>query len=214
VHPAHMPPATTERMSRGLRRATLALTIAALVMLAIVDTASATLSFSTAPALPTLPGLTLNGKQQTTTTTMTNFAISNTTSATGWNLTVAGLSGTGNSAVFKQYCPNTTCGTDSGPGYITAGYTLPADSLTLNSTGATWTTAGTKPAFQCNSGCPIDNATATKIVSASTSVATGTWTTTSFSATSLSLATPTTLKKLQTNETYRVNVVWTLNTGP
>jgi hypothetical protein len=201
-------------MLRSVRRAAVASAIAALVMLAIVDSASATLSFSTAPALPTLPGLTLDGKQQTTTTTMTNFAISNTSSATGWNLTVTGLSGTGKSAVFKQYCPNTTCGTDSGPGYITGGYTLPADSLTLNTTGATWTTAGTKPTFQCNSGCPVDNATAAKIVSASTSVATGTWTTTGFSATSLSLATPTTLKKLLTGETYRVNVVWTLNTGP
>jgi hypothetical protein len=183
-------------------------------MLALSPAASATLSFSTAPTLPALPTVTLNGHAQTTTTAMTNFAISETTSGTGWNLTVNGLTGGGNSAVFKQYCPNATCGTDAGPGYIAGGYTLPADALTLNTTGATWTTAGTKPTFQCNAGCHIDNATATKIVSASTSVATGTWTTTGFSATSLSLATPTTLHKLQTNETYRVNVVWTLNSGP
>ena len=171
-------------------------------------------SFATAPALPTLPAVTLNGQAQTVTTTMTNFAIASATAGQGWNLTVNGLSGAGDSAVFKQYCTRATCGTDSGPGYVTGGYTMSAGSLTLNTTGASWTTTGTKPAFQCNSGCSVDSASAVKVVSASTSVATGTWTTTGFSAASLSLHIPTTLRKLQANEVYRVNVVWTLNTGP
>ena len=208
-----MPPASSLRTRRRAGPALIGVAVTA-AMLALNASAQATVSFSTAPALPTLPGITLNGHAQTTTTAMTNFAIASSNPNNGWNLTVAGLSGTGNSDVFKQYCPNATCGTDSGPGYIAAGYTLPADSLTLNTTGATWTTAGTKPTFQCNAGCPIDHPTATKIVSASTSVATGTWTTTGFSTTSLSLATPTTLKKLQTNEVYRVNIVWTLSSGP
>jgi hypothetical protein len=142
---------------------------------------------------------------------MTNFAVFETTASVGWNLTVAGG---GASAVFKQYCPNATCGTDSGPGYITGGYTLPADSLSLNTTGANWTTGGTKPAYQCNGGCFIDHSSATRVVSASTTVATGVWTTTGFSATSLSLSTPTTLRKLQTAEYYKVDVVWTLSAGP
>jgi hypothetical protein len=42
----------------------------------------------------------------------------------------------------------------------------------------------------------------------------GTWATTAWSATSLALSTPTTLKTLQTNELYRVDLVWTLNSGP
>ncbi|MGH3600792.1 MAG: hypothetical protein ACRDQH_11030 [Pseudonocardiaceae bacterium] len=209
-----MPSASSQRTRRYAGRALAALIAVAAAMLGLSAGAQATVSFATAPALPTLPAITLNGHAQTTTTAMTNFAISSSNPNSGWNVTVAGLSGGANSPVFKQYCPNATCGTDIGPGYIAAGYTLPADSLTLNTTGATWTTGGTKPTFRCNAGCHVDNATATKIVSASTSVATGTWTTTGFSATSLSLTTPTTLKKLRTNEVYRVNVVWTLNSGP
>jgi hypothetical protein len=42
----------------------------------------------------------------------------------------------------------------------------------------------------------------------------GTWLTTGFSATSLALATPTTLKVLPSEEVYRVNLLWTLSTGP
>lgn len=201
--------------AKARRRSALrGLAFAALALLASSGDAQASLSFSTAPALPTLPAVTLNGKQQTVNGQMTNFAVSNTNSSTGWNLTVAGQSGSGLSAVFAQYCPNATCGTDTGPGYVTGGNTLPANSLTLNTTGATWTSGTTKPAFQCNSGCFIDHATATKVVSAPTTVTTGTLTTTGFSATSLSLATSSTLKILKTNEVYRVNVVWTLNTGP
>src|SRR5580658_19361 len=62
------------------------------------------LSFSTAPGLPTLGAVTLNGQAQTTTTQMTNFAVADATgSGSGWDVTVAGLTGTGDSAVFKQY---------------------------------------------------------------------------------------------------------------
>jgi len=42
----------------------------------------------------------------------------------------------------------------------------------------------------------------------------GTWQANSYSASSLSLATPSTLKALPTNEQYRVNLLWTLNSGP
>ena len=42
----------------------------------------------------------------------------------------------------------------------------------------------------------------------------GTWLTTGFGASSLSLATPTTLKALANAEVYRVNLLWTLGTGP
>jgi hypothetical protein len=190
--------------------------LAAIVVssLEMVATASATLSFATAPALPTLPGVTLSGQAQTTTVAMTDFAVSDTTGGAGWNVTVAGESGSGKSPVFKQYCPNASCGADSGPGYIAGGHTLPSDSLTLDTTGAGWTTGGTTPNFQCGSGCFVDHGSATEVVSASTSVAAGTWTTTGFSSTSLSLATSTTLHKLQAGEVYRVNVVWTLNSGP
>src|SRR5580692_4795136 len=87
------------------------------------------LSFSTVPALPTLGGVTLNGQAQTTTTQMTNFAVADATgSGSGWDVTVAGLTGTGDSAVFKQYCP-TVGGCGANPqGYVSGGTTLPANS--------------------------------------------------------------------------------------
>jgi hypothetical protein len=41
-----------------------------------------------------------------------------------------------------------------------------------------------------------------------------TWTTSGFSPTSLTLAVPTTLFALASEEVYRVNILWTLSTGP
>jgi hypothetical protein len=174
-----------------------------------------TVALTTPPALPTLTGVTLNGQSKSTVTIWSN-AMKITSSGTnnGWNLTVNGNSAGGKSAVFKQYCPNATCGTDSGPGYITGGFTLPADSLTMNTSGASWTSAAPRPAYQCSVSpfCKIDQTTATKVVSASTSVALGAWT--GSGSTVLTLATPASLRKLQTNEVYRLDVVWTLSSGP
>ncbi len=207
----------TNRIPPELRFGALGSVAALLAAFAVADSAQATtVSFSTPPAPPTLSALTLNGRAQTTTTTWTmtgNLGITSSGTNNGWNLTVQG-SAAGGSAVFKQYCPNASCGTDSGPGYVAGGYTLPASSLMLNTTGAGWTTAGTKPTYQCNGSglCYLDGASATKIVSASTSVALGTWSASGSSV--LTLATPTTLHKLQTNEVYRVNLVWTLTSGP
>ena len=68
-----------------------------------------TLKFSSAPAMPTLPTVTLNGEAQTTNEKMTNFGVVDATgSGAGWNVTVAGQSGSGKSAVFAQYCPKAT----------------------------------------------------------------------------------------------------------
>jgi hypothetical protein len=84
----------------------------------------------------------------------------------------------------------------------------------LNTSGASWTSAAPRPAYQCSVSpfCKIDHATATKVVSASTSVALGTWT--GSGSTVLTLATPASLRKLQTSEVYRVDVLWTLSSGP
>jgi hypothetical protein len=174
-----------------------------------------TVAFTTAPALPTLSGVTLNGQSQSTVSSWSNaMQITSSGTNSGWNVTVNSRSGAGRSAVFKQYCPNTTCGTDSGPGYVTGGFTLPADSLTLNTSGASWTSAAPRPAYQCSVSpfCKIDQTTATKVVSASTAVALGTWTGSGSSV--LTLATPASLRKLQTGEVYRVDVLWTLSSGP
>jgi hypothetical protein len=176
------------------------------------------LTFSTSPAMPTLTSITLNGQAQTTTTTMTNFGVADATgSGSGWNVTVAGQTGAEKSAVFAQYCPNATCGSDV-KGYVPSGATLPANSLTLNSTGASFAaqngSTGTSPTLQCAAACNVDSAAGVKIASAALSAGMGTWLTTALSATSLSLATPSTLKALANAEVYRVNLLWTLGTGP
>jgi hypothetical protein len=176
------------------------------------------LTFSTTPAMPTLSSITLNGQAQTTTTAMTNFGVADATgTGSGWNVTVAGQSGSGKSAVFAQYCPTATCGSDT-LGYVPSGATLAANSLTLSSTGASLTgqsgTTGTAPTLQCSSACNVDSASAVKVASAAVNAGMGTWLTGSFGASSLSLATPTTLKALSGGEVFRVNLLWTLSTGP
>jgi hypothetical protein len=176
------------------------------------------LSFSTTPAMPTLSSVTLTGAAQTTNTTMTNFGVADATgSGSGWNVTVAGQSGVKKSVVFAQYCPTATCGTDV-EGYVASGATLAANSLTLNSTAASFAaqsgSTGTAPTLQCSSACNVDSGSAVKIASAATSAGMGTWLTTGWSATSLALATPSNLKVLANGEVYRVNLLWTLSTGP
>lgn len=178
--------------------------------------ANATVAFTTAPNVPNFATVTLNGQAQTPNATMANWGVSQTTIGTGWNVTVQGDTSAGKSAVFKVFCPNATCGTDSGPGYVTGGSTLPADSLKLNSTGASFTGGiGTLPTHSCNAGCNVDSGTAVKVASASTAVFLTTWTTSSYSATSLALTLPTTIRApLQTGEIYHLDLIWTLNTGP
>jgi hypothetical protein len=197
------------------RRLILAGAVLASIHLAVLlPTNAPGLSFSTAPALPALPTVTLNAKAQISTTQMTNFAV-NDTLGSGWNITVAGNTAAGDSPVFAQYCPNAGgCATDAF-GYIPAGKTLPPDSLTLNTTGASFTTLlGGTATFTCNTVCDIDTTTPSKIATETTGAITATWTSTGFSTTSLALSTATTLKTLPVAEVYRLNVIWTLNTGP
>lgn len=176
------------------------------------------LAIATAPALPVLPGVTITAKSQTVTTTMANFAITDTRGTkSGWNLTALGQTGVGRSAVFAQYCPNAKCGSDS-EGYVGGGQTLAANSLTLNSTAASFATqggtTGTAPTLQCSTACNVDHGSAVKIASAALSGGMGTYLTSGFTGTSLALSTPSTLKVLANEEVYRVNLLWTLGTGP
>jgi hypothetical protein len=198
-------------------RAALTFSIALALALGLhAGAAQGAFEFATAPKLPNLTAVTLNGKSQTVNTTMTNFSVLDTRGTkSGWNVTVIGQTGTGKSAVFAQYCPKALCGTDA-EGYVTAGQKMAAGSLTLKSTGAKFTgVTGSAPTLQCSTACKVDNATAVKIASAATGGAgEGTWTTTGFTATSLALAVPTTLKALKNEEVYRVNLLWTLSTGP
>jgi hypothetical protein len=174
------------------------------------------LAFDVSPDAGTLPGVTLNGQAQTTTTQMNNFAVDDTTgSGSGWNVTVAGDGSAGKSAVLKQYC-TLAGGCGAHPlGYVAGGQTLPAASLKLSSTGASFTGAnGTAPTFQCSATCSVDAAAPTKIASAAAGAGLGPWQTTGFGASSLSLSTATTLRALPANEVYRADLLWTLASGP
>ena len=203
-------------LARRPRLAAAAALAAAGAALVACSPAQAAVSFSANPAVPDLPAVTLNAQAQTKNATMGNWGVTLSGSKTGWNVTVVGDTSAGKSADFQQYCPNATCGTDAGPAYITGGATLPASSLALNSTGASWTgNSGTTPSHLCNAGCSMDTTSAVKIASASTSVSTGTWSTTGYTATSVAGTIPTTTKYLtQSGEVYHLDLVWTLATGP
>jgi len=199
--------------SRRLRALAAAAPAAVVVQLVAAPAALAAFAFGTSPKLPTLPSVAINGKAQKLGATMANFSVTDTRGTkSGWNVTVEGQTGAGKSAVFAQYCPKAKCGTD-GEGYVAGGRTLPAGSLKLNSTGAKFSGGtGSTPSLSCSTGCAVDSASAVKIASASTSEFT--WTTTGFGSESLLLSVPTTLRALPAEEVYRVNVLWTLSTGP
>jgi hypothetical protein len=178
------------------------------------------LAFTTAPDVPNLPALTLNGQAQTLNATMNAFGVDDATgSGAGWNLTVSGDNSASKSSVFKQYCTQANCSGDPA-GYVTSGQTLAQNSITLNSTSAGFTaqngTTGTAPTHQCNSGCFVDAAPASpvKIVSAATGAGMGTYATNGWTGTSIAASAPSNVQALPANEVYRVDLLWTLGSGP
>ena len=184
------------------------------------------LALTTAPNVPPLPALTLSGSAQTLNATMSNWQVKDATgSASGWNLTSQGEGTALKSAVFKEYCTDAllTCATDvggiAGPGYVTSSpKALAASSLNLTSTNAAFTAVGgatgTAPSHSCSSACALDSAGAVKIGSAAANAGMGEYQANSYSANSLALSAPTTVKALASNKVYRVDLTWTLNSGP
>ena len=220
--------ASARRLRIGLAVAASALAVCVLPAAALgsvndttqFSVSAGTLGFSSNPDIATLSSVALSGQAQTTQSNMANFAVADATgSGSGWNVTVVGDSSGGHSAVFKQYCSNggSACGGDAANSYVAGGQTLAANSLTLNSTSATFTaqngTTGTAPTHSCNSGCFVDAASAQKVVSAASGAGMGTYQT-NYAANALSLATASTTKTLPANEVYRIDLVWSLNSGP
>ncbi len=120
------------------------------------------LTFVSAPAMPALTSITLDGESQTTHTTMTSFKVKDATAVgAGWNVTVSGHEGSGLKSKFTQYCPEAACGT---VGYVAGGHALEADSLTLNSTGASFEPSGEAPTYKCGGGCNVDTGNETGVV--------------------------------------------------
>jgi hypothetical protein len=173
------------------------------------------------PDVPVVPLPGQAGLPEAMNARMGDFEVTDATGAgDGWNITVSGVDGPGKCPVLKQYCPNRTCGPDTGPGYVSDGATLPANSLLLDSSGASFSpkggTTGVAPTHECDSGCFVDAppASPTKIVVAAAGAGMGRFQTRGFSSSSVALAAPRTVGALPAGEVYRVDLAWSLNNGP
>jgi hypothetical protein len=179
------------------------------------------LGFGASPGLPGISTLASNVPGQAISSRMASFEVSDASgTGLGWSISVSGDDGPGKSPVLRQYCPASQCGDHAGPGYVADGSTLPADSLTLDSSGASFVpvagSSGPGPAHQCDTGCFVDAppSSPTKVVVAASGTGMGTFRTSGFSSSSLQLAAPVSTRRLQTGELYRVDLSWTLNSGP
>ncbi len=180
------------------------------------------LSFNTAPNVPDFsPGLTLDGTAQTLNEDMdasTSWEVEDSTgSGSGWNVNVQGNSG--GSAVFKEYCVTGTDGDCTGAADTYIGTkTLAANSLTLDSASASFSaqggTTGTAPTHSCGSTCNVDSASSVIIGTAATDAGMGTYQSTGYGASSIALSAPTTIKAIDDEAVYRVDLTWTLASGP
>jgi hypothetical protein len=173
------------------------------------------------PDQPQLPSLAFNVHAQAINAQMSNFAVTDASGAgEGWNLTVSGAGGNGTSPVLRQYCPRARCGGHHGRGFVAGGAVLPSGSMMLDSRGADFTSdavgASVKPIHECDAGCLLDTSplAPTRIVAAATGAGLGTFRAAGFSAKSLKLVAPGTNRIFQPHEVYRVDLSWTLNTGP
>jgi WxL domain surface cell wall-binding len=187
-----------------------------------------TLAFLTAPTLPELAAVTLNGEAQTThsTVAMANFKVKDATgTGNGWHVSIGSraTSGTTVSAVFKQYCENASnCTSSEAHKYASASpKELAAGSLTLSSTGATFTPSSEAPTYAAECGgsgpCVVDTGaegTTHKVVTAAVNKGMGRYEMGGWATTSLTLTTPATLFALNEHEVYRVDILWTLASAP
>jgi hypothetical protein len=179
------------------------------------------LGFGQPPGVPEAPSLTLNGETQAASTQMANFVVTDASgTAEGWGLTVSGDSSPGHSPVLRQFCTVAICGMVRGPGFVPSGATLPPDSLVLDSRGAGFTpeggSSGSAPSHQCNGGCFVDAPpdAPSKVIAAGAGGGMGTFSTSGFSSSSLRLVAPGSTRGLPRGQVYRIDLSWTLNTGP
>jgi hypothetical protein len=92
--------------------------------------------------------------------------------------------------------------------------------MMLDSRGAAFTSdagsAGVQPTHECDQGCLLDTSplAPTRIVAAAQGAGLGTFRAAGFSAKSLKLVAPGSSRVFEPHEVYRVDLSWTLNTGP
>jgi hypothetical protein len=194
------------------------------MMVALPSRALAALEFTLEPDIPALGSVTLTGGSQINTAQMPAWEVRDSNLVSfGWHVTGQGDDSSGRSAVFKEYCTdgaatngcNAAVGGGPGPGYVSGGASLAAGSLTLDSTGASFTGSGDPPEHLCSAGCTLDATTGSSVASAGVGDGRGTWRAEGYSASSLSLSLPSTLRFVGSgNKLYRVDVLWTLASGP
>lgn len=189
------------------------------------------LEFHQDPDAPDFGDVTLDGTLQTRSVAMSDHIVKDATgSGSGWNVTVEGDTGPGQSPVLAEYCTDGAAanGCDdidghgtAGPGYVSGGEAFAAESMALDSSGAATDpvsgTTGPAPAFDCSGGCPVDAPEATRIEHASADAGMGRWQA-DFESDSLVLTIPTTTKVVDAegagNKVYKVDLLFSLNSGP
>ena len=170
------------------------------------------------------PGITAvdrEGQPNILSSRMPGFEVSDASGAgLGWSITVSGDARHGLSPVLKEYCPLAECGSDPGPGYVAGGITLPHNSLILDSSGARFDprrgTTGLPPTYRCDHACFVDVSpkSPSKVVTAGVGAGMGTFKARGFSDSSVRLVAPRMAPPLPPKETYRVDLSWSLNSGP
>lgn len=175
---------------------------------------------ATPPGVPAVP-LGLSDQPEPVSTRMADFIVTDASgSGQGWSITVSGDRGRDRSPVLRQYCPSSSCGRHPGPGYVADGLTLPSNSLTLDSSGARFRSnspdAGEPPENSCGQTCFIDTpaTSPSKIAEAPAGSGMGVFEASGFADSSFRLVAPSSPTPLPRGEIYRVDVSWSLNTGP
>ena len=171
------------------------------------------------PGVPPAP-LGVSERPESVSTRMADFAVTDASgSRQGWSITVSGDRGRDRSPVLRQYCPSSSCGDHPGPGYVADGLTLPPNSLTLDSSGARFRGSGDAakpPRNSCGQTCFIDTAptSPSKIAEARAGSGAGAFESSGFDDSSFRLVAPNRSKALPRGEIYRIDISWSLNTGP
>ena len=173
------------------------------------------------PGIPAATPLGVSQQPTSISTGMKDFSVTDASgSGQGWTITVSSDRGRGRSPVLRQYCPSSSCGKQPGPGYVAGGHKLPPNSLTLDSSGArfhghSWD-AGKPPRNTCGQVCFIDTPAGrpSKIALAQVDAGMGVFEASGFSDDSFRLVAPASPDPLPRGQIYRVDVSWTLNTGP
>ncbi len=152
---------------------------------------------------------------------MPDFEVSDASGAgLGWSITVSGDPHPGLSPLLRQYCPLAECPSGHRFGYAEEGIALPPSSLTFDSSSARFEpvrgSGGAPPTYRCERACFVDvpPSSPSKLVVAEVGSGMGTFRAQGFSRSSVKLVTPSKPPALPAKEIYRVDLSWSLNSGP